>query len=143
MAIEAVIFDVGNVLIEERWDLVERELIKVTQDVSLSQFKDAVKGKHWKDYSEGRMQQGEYWNLIAEEIGLDQSYSNKLSSVFSKVWTTDDYTALDNLKPEKELISYQIPRQRTRKFSKKWSHLWIKSIIRTETESLNPTWMRF
>ncbi len=98
MAIEAVIFDVGNVLIEERWDLVEKELRKITPDVTLSQFRAAVKGKHWKDYSEGRIQPAEFWDYIAAEIEIDKKYSNKLSSVFSRVWSPDDYSVLDSLK---------------------------------------------
>jgi len=85
--IKAIIFDFGDVIYQERWDLVLQGLQKIDKRITLEEFKIAF-ARRWNDYEIGLLERAVFWSDVLTNLDLRNSQNNifKISSSFSRIW---------------------------------------------------------
>ncbi len=90
--IKSLIFDFGNVIYPERWDLVlENFREEIDRKITSEQFKSGFK-KFWDEYKCGRLNTQTFWAQVLSFLNLNNSFQNvcKATLSFKQIWKSPD-----------------------------------------------------
>jgi putative hydrolase of the HAD superfamily len=87
--IEAVIFDLGNVLLPFNWEIAANKFCERTKRTRRELDDHLVTTPFLNELGVGRMDKVEYYRIMSREFGFDGSY-DEFAVIWSDIFTTDD-----------------------------------------------------
>lgn len=99
--IKAIIFDIGGVIQGLDWTVVSNNLVDLKEDLSYSDFKEALykdREKYFNEYCKGKLSSQEFWKGVAHRLGLPEQSVHRLSTSFEELYCFIDEELLKLIK---------------------------------------------
>lgn len=107
---KAVIFDIGGVIQNLRWEVVANQLVDLKRDITMDMFRDAFyyqKEKYFEMYETNKMNSEEFWKMVASQLGLSKKAAGRVSKAFVSLYDPTNPRVegiIKRLKPDYKLI---------------------------------------
>ncbi len=86
---KAIIFDIGGVIQNLRWEIVANQLVDIKRDITMDMFRDALyhkREKYFNLYETNKMNSEEFWKMVALQLGLNEKAHTRISKAFVSLY---------------------------------------------------------
>lgn len=84
--VKAIIFDIGGVIQNLRWETVTNQLVDVKSDLTMDRFRSAFyyrKEQYFGLYEVSKMSNAEFWSMVAGRLDMQKTDASRLSMALS------------------------------------------------------------
>lgn len=107
---KAIIFDIGGVIQNLRWEVVANQLIDLKRDLNMDMFRSAFyyqRENYFNLYETHKMKSEDFWKMVASQLGLSEKAAGRISKAFISLYdpvNIDIANIIKNLKQKYKLI---------------------------------------
>ncbi len=143
---KAIIFDIGGVIQNLRWEIVTNQLVDLKRDINIDMFRNAFynqRNKYFDLYETNKMNSEEFWKMVALQLGLNEKAHTRISKALVSLYdpiNIDVANLIKKLKQNYKLIimSNSCPELRENVESNNFYDIFDKRYFSNETGMKKP-----